>query len=849
MTLEVPFRSSLKTKIAASVSLLFVVAMVSVAYWALQFFEREKRDSLGGDYFSLVSVIAEDTDAKLRMAHRALVAVAATVPRRALEDYETAEVFMGQQVALHALFDNGLFLVEPTGRLLGESPPRPQRRGEDVSAREYFHKTLETRAPYISKPYLSTHNPGEPAIIMTAPIFNQKGDLVALLYGSLDLMGANLLADLGRQKVGRAGYLFVADGRTTMIVHPEKERIMKPAPKAGENQAFDNAVDGWEGADLTVTSKGVKAIFAAAHLKTTGWIIGAILPYSEVSQPVREAQRYFIWATLFATIVVLSLGWLLISRFTRDLSQVTAQVLSMSQAPGTAMRLTSSATDEVAVLSGAFNDLLDQLAVLHGNLENKVAERTRQLEKAKSEAEAANRAKSTFLANMSHELRTPLNAILGFSGLFQSEPQFPESLRRNLDIINHSGEHLLSLINDVLDMAKIDTGRIELVEMPFDLGGMVRSVIDMMSARAEAKALQLTVEQSPEFPRFIVGDEARLRQILINLVGNAVKFTDEGGVILRLGMRRDEAEHLIIEVQDTGRGIAPEDHLRIFDPFAQLGDQGASKGTGLGLAISQQLVHLMGGKINVESTPGKGALFRIELPSKAMRGEVLAKVSPLSGDVIGMAPGQPDCRVLIVEDQIENQLLLEELMVRVGIQVRVARNGKEGVELFRSWHPHLIWMDRRMPVMDGMEATKVIRSLPEGREVKIVGVTASAFIEQRAEMLQAGMDEFVRKPFRASEIYDCMTKLLEVRFLYSATMRGGMAAEQLTPEMLAALPVELRVRIKAAVESLDERRIFEVVQRIGEFDPKLRDTILAMVECFDHPAILDALARVEAHVG
>ncbi|MDD4930255.1 MAG: ATP-binding protein [Gallionella sp.] len=466
-----------------------------------------------------------------------------------------------------------------------------------------------------------------------------------------------------------------------------------------------------------------------------------------------------------------------------------------------------------------------------------------QLEKARDEAEAANRAKSVFLANMSHELRTPLNAILGFSTMMQKDAQFPENQLRNLEIINRSGEHLLSLINDVLDMAKIDAGRVQLEENPFDLGGMVRDVTDMMSVRAHDKDLQLVVDQSSAFPRYIIGDEARLRQMLINLIGNALKFTKKGGITLRLGTKQNAVAHLVIEVADTGCGIAPEDQQRIFDPFVQLGEQGDSKGTGLGLTITRQFVQLMGGQLSLDSTPGKGSLFRIELPLKEPGTDQIKKPKDTgSGEVVGLAPGQPVYRILIVEDQLENQLLLTQLMQRLGFEIKVAENGERALEIFENWRPHLIWMDRRMPVMDGLAAARRIRQLPGGREVKIVAVTASAFAEQRVEMLAAGMDDFVRKPYRFNEIYECLGKQLGVQYLYADELAAEEASDLvLTAQMFEVLPQNLRRELRSALESLENERICAVIGQVAAYDSTLHKTLLRLAGNFDYPAILDAL--------
>jgi signal transduction histidine kinase/CheY-like chemotaxis protein len=466
-----------------------------------------------------------------------------------------------------------------------------------------------------------------------------------------------------------------------------------------------------------------------------------------------------------------------------------------------------------------------------------------ELVKERDNAEAANKAKSVFLANMSHELRTPLNAILGFSNIIQKDAQFPDSHRQNIEIINRSGEHLLSLINDVLDMAKIDAGHVQLEEAPFDLGHLVRDIVDMMSMRAQDKGLQLLIDQSSEFPRFIVGDESRYRQIFINLIGNAIKFTQQGGVTLRLGKRlQNTITYLLIEVEDTGCGIAPEDQQCIFEPFVQLGEQAGNKGTGLGLTITRQFVQLMNGYFTLESTLGKGSLFRIDLPLKEARQENIANSKETSeGDVVGLAPGQPLYRVLIVEDQLENQLLLTQLMETIGIQVKVANDGKQGVQLFQSWQPHLIWMDRRMPVMDGMEATKTIRQLPDGQDVKIVAVTASAFMEQRQEMLQAGMNDFIRKPYRANEIYECLSKHLGMKYIYAGISTNEVLPKTLTPGMLSILPESLRGELKESLESLEKERIAAAIKQVAAYDQPLQKILIQLVDNFDYPTILNAL--------
>jgi signal transduction histidine kinase/CheY-like chemotaxis protein len=484
------------------------------------------------------------------------------------------------------------------------------------------------------------------------------------------------------------------------------------------------------------------------------------------------------------------------------------------------------------------------------HLEDLVRQRTAELAEARDQAVAANQAKSIFLANMSHELRTPLNAILGFSGIVRRDAGLSEQHRRDLAIVGSSGEHLLGLIDEVLDMAKIETGAAVVEKASFDLLALVQEIVNMKRVSANAKHLELFLEISPHAPQFVRSDARKLRQVLINLIGNAVKYTEKGSVVVRVNAKRGQSSSpflLLFDVEDTGIGIAPEDQSRIFEPFVRAHSTLTRNGTGLGLSITRRFVQLLGGTITVESKPGRGSSFRVGMPAEtADMSEVLAQTG--SGErVVGLEPGQPDYRVLIVEDRRENWFLLERLLQTAGFQVRVAEDGNEAVGVFQDWQPHFIWMDIRLPILSGLEAARQIRRREGGRDVKIVAVTASAFASQRAEVLAAGFDDFVRKPYRLREIFNCMARHLGARYVYGTRpeVDNSRVPTDQRIDDLAALSPGLRDELECAVISLDPTRIAFCVNRISEQNASLGKALTALTVHSAYTPILQALASLK----
>ncbi|MBW4492060.1 MAG: PAS domain S-box protein [Oscillatoria princeps RMCB-10] len=513
------------------------------------------------------------------------------------------------------------------------------------------------------------------------------------------------------------------------------------------------------------------------------------------------------------------------------------------------------------------------VALQQAELLDRTKRQSEALQKAAVAADAANRAKSEFLSSMSHELRTPLNAILGFAQLMARDSFVKAEHQEYLGIINRAGEHLLSLINDILEMSKIEAGRTALNESSFNLIRFLDALEDMLRLKAESKGLQLRFDRAPDLPQFVKTDEGKLRQVLINILGNAMKFTEKGSVTLRVrvghgasGIGHGESgtggnnqspiqnpkseiqnpqseiqnpqcpvpnaqcpvPHsqwpITFEIEDTGPGIALSEMDKLFEAFGQTETgRNSQQGTGLGLPISRKFVQLMGGDISVRSAPGEGSLFAFDIQVSVAGALEMQPVGP-QRRVIGLAPNQPEYRILVVDDRSESRLLLVKLLTAIGFSVREAENGREAIAVWESWEPHLICMDMRMPVMNGYEATQQIKSTLRGQATVIVALTASAFEEDRKMVLDAGCDDFVRKPFQEEELLEKMSEHLGVKYIFeeppaAATDRqpdrdGSPGAFQLAADSLKVMPAEWVAQVYRAAVQCSDDLILELLEQI-----------------------------------
>ncbi|MCT7992992.1 PAS domain S-box protein [Laspinema olomoucense] len=449
---------------------------------------------------------------------------------------------------------------------------------------------------------------------------------------------------------------------------------------------------------------------------------------------------------------------------------------------------------------------------------------------AKEAAEAANLTKSTFLANMSHELRTPLNAILGFTQILARDSSLNPHQQEQIAIINSSGEHLLNLINDVLEISKIEAGRSALHLSNFDFYALLTDLEAMLHIKAASKGLQIIFTRE-NVPQYITTDESKLRQVLTNLVGNAIKFTRTGGVSLRVRATAIEEANLepasrfyfYFEIEDTGMGIAPEELPGLFTPFHQTATgRTASEGTGLGLSISRQFVQMMGGDIQVSSRLDVGTLVKFTIQVSVAQGSDLKTASQVPR-IIGLEPDQPSYRILVADDRSESRRLIRCYLEPLGFEVREAENGQQALEIWESWEPHLIVMDMQMPVMNGYEATRQIRSHVKGQATVVIALTASVFEENRSLILSAGCNKFLRKPCRQEVLLETFAQHLGVRYQYEDPESGiedksdsQDAAFIPGPAALQGMPLPWIHALHKAALAADSEAIDELIQEIPE---------------------------------
>ncbi len=566
----------------------------------------------------------------------------------------------------------------------------------------------------------------------------------------------------------------------------------------------------------------------ALKLESDGIVIAYALPDGEVILTPQDKAYLtalgiaFRYALLITVPLVTFLGFFFAEQFTHPLKRLIKATQAMAQG-NLKQKVKVRTKDEIGSLGKSFNQMSNDLSIAY-----------RELEQAKEAAEVANRAKSTFLANMSHELRTPLNAIIGFSQLMGHNRDLDKKQVENLAIIQHSGEHLLQIINNVLSMAKIEVGKYNVNKKSFEVRHFVNNLIAMFELSAKEKSLRFEIDITSEVPQYVVSDENILRQVLVNLISNAIKFTDEGGINLLLDYR--DGMNIYFEVVDTGQGIVSEELPRLFEAFEQTESGRQSKaGTGLGLNLSKHFAARLGGELKVKSTLGEGTAFAFEIPAKVGQE---APQQDQQKRVISLAPSSPKATILVADDKLENRKLLCTLLENVGLVLYEAADGKEALECWRNVKPEFIWMDLRMPVMNGFEATKHIRSeaREQGVEVKIVALTASVFKEDEDMVLAQEFDGFVRKPYKESQIFLMLAKHLGLSYLYEEdeTIKPVANNNAIKPEDLHIFSQDLRNAMQNACYAADTAKLEELINELKIEQADLAESLRELVNNFEY---------------
>lgn len=743
-------------------------------------------------------------------------------------------------------FMEQVMVINHQGRVTAVAPYDANIDGIDMSGMDFFKTTLAQKKPSWSPTFIPPQS-SQPTLSISIPSAQR------VIAGYLNLASLGDIVD--KFNTGTARSAFIVDNKGTVIAHPNRGLV---AQRWNLNY-FGNIAKGLAGKEgvFAYQDNGKQYLGGVAVVPGVNWVVHISQPLDVAYAPVYRIGLITVVGMILSICIAMVISVPVMRKILNPLLELTEQSGHIARGDYRPVRFKST-FQELHELSESFNLMVsavqkreDQLRQSEAQIQRHsvmLEDSNRELKIAKESAEAANRAKTAFLASMSHELRTPLNAILGFSQLMQRDTLLPLKVQKEAGIVNRCGQHLLELINDILEIAKIEAGRIALNSTSFDLHWFLKGIQEIFASAVTTKDIHFTVAVEPDLVRHVHGDEGKLRQVLINLLGNAVKFTQAGGIELRVQNKLVNGQSLVrFEIEDTGIGIPPEDLEKIFDPFVQSGIKGAESdfaaGTGLGLAISRQYIRLMGGEIRVESTPGRGSVFSFEIPVQVVVAKDVVARPPLR-QAIALAPNQPVYRILTVEDQEENRTLLIMLLESMGFAVKAAVNGREGVEIFSSWEPDLVFMDMRMPVMDGYEATRRIKMTEKGSKTPVIALTAHAFEEERDRILAAGCDDFIGKPFRANDIFDTIGRHLGVEYLYDEWTASATPPAQAPPADIPSLgvtpklPEDMVMLLKDAIVAIDTDMIRKCIDLIKDIDGSFGETLSRLADNFQYDRIL-----------